>query len=94
MGVVWISLWQSERLHRVLEYVNVVHELCAVLGMDLLQTLADVHPSLVDSSTTGQTKSISNVTLDRLAQTIRSLQEEKRVRLRKVMWLHPVLLLH
>jgi protein regulator of cytokinesis 1 len=62
--------------------------------MDLLQTLADVHPSLVDSSTTGQTKSISNVTLDRLAQTIRSLQEEKRVRLRKVMWLHPVLLLH
>ncbi|CAM6043679.1 unnamed protein product [Sphagnum compactum] len=77
--------WErSERLHRVLEYVNVVHELCAVLGMDLLQTLADVHPSLVDSSTTGQTKSISNVTLDRLAQTIRSLQEEKRVRLRKL----------
>jgi protein regulator of cytokinesis 1 len=62
--------------------------------MDLLQTLADVHPSLVDSSATGQTKSISNVTLDRLAQTIRSLQDEKRVRLRKVMWLHPVLLLH
>jgi len=74
---------QNERLHRVLEYVNVVHELCAVLGMDLLQILADVHPSLVDS-TPGHTKSISNVTLDRLAQTIRSLREEKGIRLTKV----------
>ncbi|CAM6070002.1 unnamed protein product [Sphagnum tenellum] len=74
---------RNERLHRVLEYVNVVHELCAVLGMDLLQILADVHPSLVDS-TPGHTKSISNATLDRLAQTIRSLREEKGVRLTKL----------
>lgn len=74
---------RNERLHRVLEYVNVVHELCAVLGMDLLQILADVHPSLVDS-TPGHTKSISNATLDRLAQTIHSLREEKGVRLTKL----------
>ncbi|KAH9574264.1 hypothetical protein CY35_01G047700 [Sphagnum magellanicum] len=74
---------RNQRLHRVSEYVNVVHELCTVLGMDSIQILADVHPSLV-SSTPGQTKNISNVTIEGLAQTIHSLQEEKRVRLQKL----------
>ncbi|CAM6071287.1 unnamed protein product [Sphagnum tenellum] len=74
---------RNERLHRVSEYVNVVHELCTVLGIDSIQILADVHPSLV-SSTPGQTKNISNGTIERLAQTIHSLREEKRVRLLKL----------
>ncbi len=81
-GVIFDS-WQNERLHRVTEYVNVVHEVCTLLGMDSIQVLADVHPSLV-SSTPGQTKNISNVTIEGLAQTIHSLQQEKRVRLQKV----------
>ncbi len=78
-----LDSWQNERLHRVSEYVSVVHELCTVLGMDSIQILADIHPSLV-SSTSGQTKNISNVTIEGLAQTIHSLEEEKRVRLQKV----------
>ncbi len=60
-----------------------VHGFSTVLGMDSIQILADVHPSLV-SSTPGQTKNISNVTIEGLAQTIHSLEEEKRVRLQKV----------
>jgi protein regulator of cytokinesis 1 len=78
-----LDSWQNERLHRVSEYVNVVYELCTVLGIDSIQILADVHPSLV-SSTPGQTKNISNGTIEGLAQTIHSLREEKRVRLLKV----------
>jgi hypothetical protein len=55
-----------------------------VLGMDSIQILADVHPSLV-SSTPGRTKNISNVTIEGLTQTIHSLEaQEKRVRLQKV----------
>ncbi|CAK9861411.1 unnamed protein product [Sphagnum jensenii] len=60
-----------------------VHGFSTVLGMDSIQILADVHPSLV-SSTPGQTKNISNVTIEGLAQTIHSLEEEKRVRLQKL----------
>jgi len=50
----------------------VAHELCALLGMDFVQIIADVHPSLVDSNG-GQPKSISNDTIARLAKTIHSL---------------------
>jgi hypothetical protein len=54
-----------------------VHGFSTVLGMDSIQILADVHPYLV-SSTPGQTKNISNVTIEGLTQTIHSLEEEKR----------------
>ncbi|CAK9250574.1 unnamed protein product [Sphagnum jensenii] len=59
--------------------------------MDSIQILADVHPSLV-SSTPGQTKNISNVTIEGLTQTIHSLEEEKRVRLQKLQELRAKLL--
>lgn len=67
----------------MLGYVTSVQELCVVLGMDFYQIVTDVHPSL-DDSNGGHSKSISNDTLDRLAKTIRSLQDEKKKRIKKV----------
>jgi protein regulator of cytokinesis 1 len=77
---------RSDRLHKVLEYMNAARELCTLLGMDFTQIIADVHPSLVDSNG-GQPKSISNGTIAQLAKTIHSLREEKKLRLQKV-WLY------
>ncbi|OIW04245.1 hypothetical protein TanjilG_00805 [Lupinus angustifolius] len=74
---------KSERLHKVLEFVSTVHDLCAVLGLDFFSTVTEVHPSLND--TTGvQSKSISNGTLDRLAKTVLTLKEDKKQRLHKL----------
>lgn len=73
----------------MLGYVTSVQELCVVLGMDFYQIVTDVHPSL-DDSNGGQSKSISNDTLDRLAKTIRSLQDEKKKRIKKVRFLNEI----
>ncbi|KAL0320837.1 UNVERIFIED_CONTAM: microtubule-associated protein 1 [Sesamum radiatum] len=75
---------QSERLHKVLEFVSTVHDLCAVLGMDFLTTVTEVHPSLNDSRGV-QSKSISNDTLARLANTVLALKEDKKKRLQKIL---------
>ncbi|KAK4751589.1 hypothetical protein SAY87_005071 [Trapa incisa] len=74
---------KSERLHKVLEFVSTVHDLCAVLGVDFFSTVTEVHPSLNDS-TTVQSKSISNDTLSRLAKTVLALKEDKKQRLQKL----------
>ncbi|KAI9402996.1 hypothetical protein POPTR_001G356500v4 [Populus trichocarpa] len=74
---------KSGRLHKVLEFVSSVHDLCAVLGMDFFSTVTDVHPSLIDS-TGAQSKSISNDTLARLAKTVLALKEDKKQRLHKL----------
>ncbi|CAI9784122.1 unnamed protein product [Fraxinus pennsylvanica] len=74
---------KSERLHKVLEFVSTVHDLCAVLGMDFFTTVTEVHPSLNDS-TGVQSKSISNDTLSRLAKTVLALKEDKKQRLQKL----------
>lgn len=74
---------QSDRLHKVLEFVSTVHDLCGVLGMDFFSTVTEVHPSLNDS-TGVQSKSISNDTLARLAKTVLALKEDKKQRLHKV----------
>nr|KYP59490.1 Protein regulator of cytokinesis 1 [Cajanus cajan] len=74
---------KSDRLHKVLEFVSTVHDLCAVLGMDFLSTVTEVHPSLNDS-TGVQSKSISNDTLARLAKTVLTLKEDKKQRLHKL----------
>ncbi|KAL0302002.1 UNVERIFIED_CONTAM: microtubule-associated protein 1 [Sesamum radiatum] len=71
----------SERLHKVLEFVSTVHDLCAVLGMDFFTTVTEVHPSLNDSR--GVQSSISNDTLARLANTVLALKEDKKKRLQK-----------
>uniref|UniRef100_F6HET4 65-kDa microtubule-associated protein 1 n=1 Tax=Vitis vinifera TaxID=29760 RepID=F6HET4_VITVI len=74
---------KSDRLHKVLEFVSTVHDLCAVLGMDFFNTVTEVHPSLNDS-TGVQSKSISNDTLSRLAKTVLALKEDKKQRLQKL----------
>ncbi|GAY54809.1 hypothetical protein CUMW_159590 [Citrus unshiu] len=74
---------KSDRLHKVLEFVSTVHDLCGVLGMDFFSTVTEVHPSLNDS-TGVQSKSISNDTLARLAKTVLALKEDKKQRLHKL----------
>ncbi|KAL3640007.1 hypothetical protein CASFOL_012011 [Castilleja foliolosa] len=74
---------KSERLHKVLEFVSTVHDLCGVLGLDFFTTVTEVHPSLNDSRSV-QSKSISNDTLSRLANTVLLLKEDKTKRLHKL----------
>ncbi|KAL8245630.1 hypothetical protein R6Q59_006846 [Mikania micrantha] len=74
---------KSDRLHKVLELVSTVHDLCAVLGIDFYSTVTEVHPSLNDA-TDVQSKSISNDTLARLAKTVVALKEDKKQRLQKL----------
>ncbi|XP_052483150.1 65-kDa microtubule-associated protein 1 isoform X2 [Gossypium raimondii] len=74
---------KSDRLHKVLEFVGTVHDLCAVLGMDFFSTITEVHPSL-DDKTCVQSKSISNDTLLRLAETVSALHEDKKQRIHKL----------
>ncbi|CAH8363484.1 unnamed protein product [Eruca vesicaria subsp. sativa] len=74
---------KSDRLHKVLEFVSSVHDLCAVLGLDFLTTVREVHPSL-DEKTGEESKSISNETLSRLAKTVLTLKDDKKQRLHKI----------
>lgn len=74
---------KSDRLHKVLDFVSTVHDLCAVLGMDFFSTVTEVHPSLNDSVGM-QSKSISNDTLSRLAKTVQALKEDKKQRLQRL----------
>ncbi|KAL0726937.1 hypothetical protein Bca4012_023030 [Brassica carinata] len=73
---------KSDRLNKVLEFVSTVHDLCAVLGLDFLSTITEVHPSLDEVCV--QNKSISNETLSRLAETVLTLKEDKNQRLKKL----------
>lgn len=79
----YCSIRQSERLHKVLEFVSNVHDLCSVLGMDFYSTVTEAHPSLNDSIGV-QSKSISNETLSKLAEIVIALKEDKKQRLHKV----------
>lgn len=74
---------KSDRLHRVLNFVSTVHDLCAVLGMDFFSTITEVHPTL-DDSVSVQSMSISDDTLSKLEGTVEALEEDKRLRLEKL----------
>ncbi|MQM06083.1 hypothetical protein Taro_038899 [Colocasia esculenta] len=74
---------KSDRLHKVLDFVSTVHDLCAILGMDFFSTITEVHPSLNDSVGM-QSKSISNDTLSKLARTVLALRDDKKLRLQKL----------
>ena len=67
-----------------MEYVDVLHSLCTVLGFDFFAIVGEVHPTLDESSTTNPVKSISNDTLTKLSNTIDSLKEEKKNRMGQV----------
>ncbi|CAL9112699.1 unnamed protein product [Musa textilis] len=74
---------KSDRLHKVLDLVSTVHDLCAVLGLDFFSTVTEVHPSLNDSVDV-QSKSISNDTISNLCRMVLSLKEDKKMRLKKL----------
>lgn len=74
---------KSDRLQKVFVYVDEVHCLCAVLGMDFAKTVKDVHPSLHGTNSENSTN-ISDSTLEGLTQTILKLRAEKNTRVSKL----------
>ncbi|ESQ33119.1 hypothetical protein EUTSA_v100040092mg, partial [Eutrema salsugineum] len=73
---------KSDRLNKVLGYVNEVHTLCGVLGADFTQTVCEVHPSL-HRTDHEQSTNISDSTLEGLEQMIQKLKNERRARFQK-----------
>ncbi|KAI3979344.1 hypothetical protein MKX01_036388 [Papaver californicum] len=74
---------KSDRLCKVLDYVNEVHTLCGVLGLDFGKTVGQVHPSLNEAGP-GNSTNISNQTLEGLDQAIVKLKQERRIRIHKL----------
>ncbi|OQU92942.1 65-kDa microtubule-associated protein 6 isoform X2 [Sorghum bicolor] len=74
---------KSDRLQKVFIYVDEVHCLCAVLGMDFAKTVKEVHPSLHGANSENSTN-ISDKTLEGLTQTILKLKAEKKTRVLKL----------
>ncbi|CAN7096468.1 unnamed protein product [Brassica rapa subsp. narinosa] len=74
---------KADRLNKVLDYVNEVHCLCGVLGVDFCQTVSEVHPSL-HRTNHEQSTNISDETLDGLQQMIEKLKTERRLRFQKL----------
>lgn len=79
-----LQYFQSDRLHKVLKYVNEVHSLCGVLGIDFAKTVNGIHPSLHQNGVE-QSRNISNGTLEGLASTISNLKAERKSRIDKVL---------
>ncbi|KAJ0460985.1 putative microtubule-associated protein, MAP65/Ase1/PRC1 [Helianthus annuus] len=74
---------QSERIQKVLAYVNEVHLMCSILGLDFGKTVSAVHPSLHDKRLEHATN-ISDNTLEGLENTILKLKTETKVRFEKL----------
>ncbi|KAJ8760867.1 hypothetical protein K2173_021905 [Erythroxylum novogranatense] len=74
---------KSDRLQRVFEYVNDVHLLYGVLGLDFVQTASEVHPSLHESNLE-QSTNISNSTVEGLEKANFMLESERKARLQKL----------
>ncbi|XP_019176630.1 PREDICTED: 65-kDa microtubule-associated protein 6-like [Ipomoea nil] len=74
---------KSQRVQKILEFVNEVHSLCAVLGVDFGKTVSEVHPSLQETGV-GQSMNISDSTLQGLNQVILRLKTERKVRFQKL----------
>ncbi|KAJ6800713.1 65-kDa microtubule-associated protein 6-like [Iris pallida] len=74
---------KADRVQKVLDYINEVHCLCGVLGLDFQKTVDEVHPSLHETSS-GKSTNISNNTLEGLAQSILKLKAEKKARVQKL----------
>ncbi|KAJ0253417.1 65-kDa microtubule-associated protein 7 [Hirschfeldia incana] len=74
---------KADRLNKVLDYVNEVHSLCGVLGVDFCQTVSEVHPSL-HRTNHEQSTNISDSTLDGLQHMIEKLKTERRLRFQKL----------
>lgn len=65
------------------KYIDTVHNLSAILGMDSSMIITKVHPSL--NKLSGMSKNISDSILAKLNTTVEFLEEEKQKRLEKVL---------
>ncbi|KAI5677994.1 hypothetical protein M9H77_08944 [Catharanthus roseus] len=74
---------KSERLKKILEFVNEVHSLCGVLGLDFGKTVSEIHPSLQGTSLE-QSTNVSDTTLEGLDQAILGLKTERKLRHQKL----------
>ncbi|KAJ6824424.1 65-kDa microtubule-associated protein 6-like [Iris pallida] len=74
---------KANRVQKVLDYINELHCLCGVLGLDFQKTVDEVHPSLHETGS-GKSTNISNNTLEGLAQSILKLKSEKKARVQKL----------
>lgn len=69
-----------------MEFVNEVHSLCGVLGLDFGKTVSEIHPSLQGTSLE-QSTNVSDTTLEGLDQAILGLKTERKLRHQKVVLL-------
>ncbi|KAK9065052.1 hypothetical protein SSX86_016435 [Deinandra increscens subsp. villosa] len=74
---------KSERIHKVLAYVNEVHLMCSILELDFGETVSALHPSLNKASLEHATN-ISDSTLEGLKNGILKLKTERNIRLQKL----------
>lgn len=64
-----------------MDHLSTLNSLCSVLGADVKETLRNIDPSFYEAEAS---KSVSNVTIERLAHTIGRLRETKIERMQKV----------
>ncbi|XP_010505525.1 PREDICTED: 65-kDa microtubule-associated protein 5-like [Camelina sativa] len=74
---------KAVRLQKQNSYISAVHELSEIMSFDSSKALSSIHSSLTELSKT-HWKSISNDTLARLTELVKSLKEEKHKRLIKL----------
>ena len=73
---------QSDRLKHVFGLLNTLDSLCLVLGIDVKQTVDEIHPSLGNDSE--GMKNVSNDTIEQLRTSIQQLRELKLQRMQRV----------
>ncbi|CAN1286977.1 65-kDa microtubule-associated protein 3 [Linum perenne] len=72
---------KNDRLKQVQEYLDTIYSLCSVLGMDSMQTIAEIHPEVSNADVS---KRISNDSIKILATAIHRLREAKLQRMQKL----------
>ncbi|WVZ98515.1 hypothetical protein U9M48_043945 [Paspalum notatum var. saurae] len=78
-----LQIDKNLRLQKIDTQINYIHEMCNIMSLDLKKALHDVHPTYSEA---GRSKpvSISNSTIQRLAEKVDALNHEKKRRLRKL----------
>ncbi|KAF6168577.1 hypothetical protein GIB67_005189 [Kingdonia uniflora] len=74
---------KSDRVRKILDYVNEVHSLCGMLQLDFGKTINEVHPSLQETGPE-HCSNISDNTFEGLDQAIHKLKLERETRTQKL----------
>ncbi|KAL8142206.1 hypothetical protein V2J09_015238 [Rumex salicifolius] len=72
---------KSDRLKKIMDYLNSLSSLCLVLGIDFKDNIREIHPTLDDYK---GTRIIDNGTIQKLSATVENLKEVKIQRLGKL----------